>query len=178
MYEEIYELTPNQGKRRQRYKSIRSGRGHANRTEEGFRCQQCGAYVYTMPMLAGVNNRNHCPFCLWSQHVDYIKPGDRMSACKAVMQPIGLTVKAAHDKYSTKIKGELMLIHRCRDCSKVSINRIAADDQVEMLMRVYRDSLTMDEITKYHLNVAKIHLMQAKDERTVLLQLYGCYCQR
>ena len=57
--------------------------GNQYTMEKGFRCEHCGAYVYTLPMIAGVNNRNHCPFCLWSRHVDYLKPGDRMSACKA-----------------------------------------------------------------------------------------------
>jgi hypothetical protein len=177
MYEEIYELPTNQGWRRQKFKPIRPARRHSDKIENSFRCQHCGAYVYTLPMFAGVNNRNHCPFCLWSQHVDYIKPGDRMSACKAVMQPIGLTVKAGRDKYSTEIKGELMLIHRCSDCSKLSINRIAADDQAEVLVGVYRDSLIMSEITKNQLFLAEIHLMQATDESTVFLRLYGCYCQ-
>jgi len=177
MYEEIYELFPNQGRGRQKFKYIRSSRGHQENTETGFRCQHCGAYVYTLPVIAGVQNRNHCPFCLWSRHVDHFKAGDRMSACKAVMQPIGLTVKQGRDKYSTGNNGELMLVHRCSDCSKLSINRVAADDQADTVAWVYRSSLLLDEITVTHLNRANIRLLQAGDERTVLLQLYGCYCQ-
>ena len=60
-----------------------------------------------------------------------------------------------------------MLIHRCSDCSKLSINRIAADDQAEMVAGVFRTSLELDEITLNHLNHAKIHLLQARDEDTV-----------
>ncbi len=178
MYEEIYELPPNQDWGRRKYTAVRSTRWHQDKAEKGFKCQLCGAYVYTMPGIAGVQNRNHCPFCLWSRHVDYLKPGDRMSACKAVMQPIGLTVKEGRDKYSNNGKGELMLIHRCGDCSKLSLNRIAADDQADMLAGVYRASLALDEITINHLHLAKIHLLQANDESAVFLQLYGCYCQR
>lgn len=177
MYEEIYELPPSQGWRRHKSKPFRSAGGRAEKFEMGFRCHHCGAYVYTLPSIAGVNNRNHCPFCLWSRHVDHIKPGDRMSACKAVMQPIGLTVKQGRGKYTTDLSGELMLIHRCSDCDKLSINRIAADDQAEIVTWVYRASLSLDEVTITHLNHARIRVLQAEDERTVYLQLYGCYCQ-
>ena len=96
-----------------------------------------------------------------------------MSACKAAMQPIGLTLKQTRDKYVTDKTGELMLIHRCSDCSKLSINRIAADDQAEMVAGVFRASLSVDEITMNHLNHAKIYLLQARDENTVYSQLYG-----
>ncbi len=99
-----------------------------------------------------------------------------MSACKAIMQPIGLTVKQGRGKYITDTTGELMLIHRCSDCNKLSINRIAADDQAEMVAGVYRASLSMDEITLNHLNLAAIHLLQANDESTVFNQPYGRRC--
>ena len=42
-----------------------------------FRCHHCRADV---PEDApGTRNRNHCPFCLWSRHVD-IEPGDRAAS--------------------------------------------------------------------------------------------------
>jgi hypothetical protein len=173
MYEEIYNLPPNQSWGRRKFKSVRSTRRLPNLPEKGFRCQHCGAYVHTLPMIAGVNNRNHCPYCLWSRHVDYLKPGDRMSACKAIMKPIGLTMKQGRDKYMANKTGELMLIHRCSDCSKLSINRIAADDQVEMVAGVYQSSLLLDEITLNHLELAKIYILQAKDEGDIFSQLYG-----
>ncbi len=177
MLEGIYELPPNQGWGRRKFRLNRSTRRNPNTMEKGFRCDHCGAHVYTIPVIAGVNNRNHCPFCLWSRHVDYVKPGDRMSACKATMQPIGLTVKQSRDKFTLHKTGELMLIHRCSECSKLSINRIAADDQAEMVAGVYRESLSVDESILEHLNRAKINLLQADDESTVLKQLYGCCCQ-
>lgn len=175
MYEEICELLPGQSWGRRKYKAVRSIQWHLNKFENGFRCEHCEAYVYTLPVIAGVNNRNHCPFCLWSRHVDYLRPGDRMSACKATMQPIGLTVKQCRDKYASGISGELMLIHRCSDCSKLSINRIAADDQAEVVVGVYRASLSLDETTLKHLDLAQIYLLQVQDESSVFSQLYGRY---
>ncbi len=177
MYEEIYELPPNQGWGRQKFKTVRSSRGNLSKVEKGFKCRHCGAYVHDLPTIAGVNNRNHCPFCLWSRHVDHLKPGDRMSACKSVMQPIGLTVKHGRKKYWTDISGELMIIHRCSDCNKLSINRIAADDQAEVVTEVYRASLSLEETAVNQINLARIQLLQAKDESTVICQLYGRYSQ-
>ncbi|OGO26024.1 MAG: hypothetical protein A2136_02365, partial [Chloroflexi bacterium RBG_16_54_11] len=102
----------------------------------GFRCRYCQAFVHTIPELSGVQNRNHCPYCLWSRHLDLWAAGDRLSACKAGMQPIGLTVKPGRNKYASHLAGELMLVHLCLECNHVSINRIAADDAPDALMRL------------------------------------------
>ena len=83
-----------------------------------FTCVHCGNYVSAGQMLAGVQNRNHCPYCLWSRHLDLFKAGDRMAACKAPMQPIGLTLKAGHKKYASATGGEMMLVHICSGCKK------------------------------------------------------------
>ena len=50
----------------------------------GFICQNCGKEV--LPLTDG-SYRNHCPFCLYSLHVDII-PGDRASDCGGIMKPI------------------------------------------------------------------------------------------
>src|SRR4030065_2106742 len=112
-YEEIYELSPmwNGGELKWHHKRQPDYRFREN--GYGFRCCYCRAFVHTLPRLAGVKNRNHCPYCLWSRHVDLLQAGDRMSACKAIMQPIGLTVKQGRNKYGNYRSGELMLIHRC-----------------------------------------------------------------
>ena len=81
-----------------------------------FTCAHCHNYVSAGPMLAGVHNRNHCPYCLWSKHLDQFKAGDRMAACKAPMQPIGLTMKYSHKKYASVSGSELMLVHICGGC--------------------------------------------------------------
>ena len=175
MYREIYDLPENLSWEKSRLKATRSSRWRSHTAERGFTCQHCGAYVYTLPETAGVQNRNHCPFCLWSRHLDYQQPGDRMSACKAVMQPIGLTRKPAHNKYVCCQLGELMLIHRCSDCGKLSINRLAADDQSDIIAHIYRASLGLDEGTLQCLDEAGIHPLLGRDEFAVVSQLYGCY---
>ena len=106
-----------------------------------FTCAHCGYFVSAAHSLSGVNNRNHCPYCLWSYHLDLFAAGDRLSACKGPMKPIGLTMKKGRNKYRLEARGELMLIHECADCGSLSINRIAADDDSECILTVFQDSL-------------------------------------
>ncbi|MEN4012096.1 MAG: RNHCP domain-containing protein [Chloroflexota bacterium] len=106
-----------------------------------FVCKQCGYLVTVQPVFSGVLNRNHCPYCLWSRHVDLCAAGDRLSACKALMQPVGLTIKQEHKRYGHALQGEIMLIHQCVECAALSINRLAADDDPQGLLEVYERSL-------------------------------------
>ena len=78
----------------------------------GFTCAHCGAGV--LPLTNG-SYRNHCPFCLWSVHVDDAGPGDRLSACLGLMQPVELV---------SKRKG-WQVVHRCTRCGKTQPNKVA-----------------------------------------------------
>lgn len=53
------------------------------RRDEAFVCGHCGKDVGP----GGAKVRDHCPFCLWSRHVDDI-PGDRASNCGQLMRPV------------------------------------------------------------------------------------------
>lgn len=122
----------------------------------------------------GTRHRNHCPFCLWSKHLDSEKPGNRKSPCQAEMKPIGLTFKREGiDKYGKPKQGELMLIHQCNGCNKIAINRIAGDDNPEMILEVFQKSLTLDEQLRKKLEKDKIRLLTGKDEKQIRLQLFG-----
>lgn len=90
---------------------------------DGFICKNCGKSV--MPLTSGGRNRNHCPFCLFSLHVDENMPGDRASNCRALMKPIGVEVRRT---------GEYVLIHECEKCHKISKNRIAGDDDWDKIV--------------------------------------------
>ena len=83
-----------------------------------FYCINCTELV--ADSTAGTNQRNHCPRCLWSMHVDF-RTGDRSSACKSAMEPIAVWVKQ---------KGEWAIIHRCTKCGALRLNRIAGDDNL------------------------------------------------
>lgn len=79
------------------------------------------------PTVGGGRHRNHCPYCLHSRHVDERRPGDRASSCRATMQPIGVF---------TRHSGEQVLVHRCLGCGVERHNRVAADDDPLVLMRM------------------------------------------
>jgi hypothetical protein len=92
-------------------------RRFVGRGNDPFRCEKCGRDV---PPLRSGSYRNHCPFCLWSQHVDRA-PGDREETCGGMMEPIGLEQSG---------KKGFVIIHRCRLCGAVRRNRAALDDPV------------------------------------------------
>ncbi len=151
-----------------------AGRGKKHPLEDSFICSHCGAIIYTQPVISGVQNRNHCPHCLRSRHVDHAHPGDRLSACRGIMQPVGLTIKPSRNKYGAQHAGELMLIHRCRDCGKVSINRLAADDQVEQLMDIFFTSIEAEISLLHQLLDSGIHMLTQDDLGLVKCRLFGC----
>ncbi len=144
--------------------------------EDRFRCIHCGAEVYTLPMLSGVQNRNHCPYCLSSRHVDHLQAGDRLSACKAIMQPVGLAMKPGRNKYRSQATGELMVIHRCSECGKLSINRLAADDRADRLMDIYHRSAGAEISLLRQLELDGIRMLTGEDLWLVKGQLADC-CQ-
>jgi hypothetical protein len=96
--------------------------------QEPFVCAHCGASVEP---LKGTGCRNHCPKCLRSLHVDQDGPGDRLSECRMLMDPIAI------DQQS----GGFVIVHRCRGCKKEIRNKAAADDDVEVMGRVAAGSV-------------------------------------
>lgn len=136
-----------------------------------FTCRNCGRFVSANAALAGVNNRNHCPYCLWSRHLDLFDAGDRLSPCRALMRPLALAVKHSRKKYGGS--GELMLVHRCEECGGLSLNRIAADDLDTNLLEVYTASLGLP--TELRLSAAGngINLLGEREAGLVRLRLFG-----
>ena len=144
---------------------------HSASTFGDFKCGHCHVTVSSAHFLSGVNNRNHCPYCLWSCHLDLYAAGDRLSACKGQMRPVGLTMKLNRNKYRGDSGGELMLIHQCVDCDSLSINRIAADDDASSLLAVFGSSIE----TGIHSRCEGqgIRVLQANDSDLLHEQLYG-----
>ncbi len=154
--------------------SLSARQGHPCRRQEpdGFTCRHCGTFVSTATALSGVLNRNHCPYCLWSRHLDWRAPGDRLSACKSPMRPIGLTLKPGRDKYGSG-RGELMLIHVCLECGRLSINRLAADDDPQSVCAVFEDSLRLEAIMRQRMEAEGILALDAGGASLVRTRLYG-----
>lgn len=83
---------------------------------EEFICLNCGKKV--SPAKGG-KCRNHCNYCLYSQHVD-ITPGDRKHTCKGLMQPIKIE----------KRNKCLYIQHKCLKCGIKKWNKILEDDRI------------------------------------------------
>jgi hypothetical protein len=87
---------------------------------EPFNCEYCN----TSNPLPQKGIRNHCNTCLCSKHVDDDLPGDRDSKCHGQMTP-------------TSIKGsqkrEWILTHTCLECGKKNNNKIAEDDNIDII---------------------------------------------
>lgn len=83
---------------------------------EDFVCEHCGRNVPKHPEGSA---RNHCPFCLYSLHLDADSPGDRLSECHGLMKPVGIEYR--------KNKGD-MIVHQCEKCGKKIPNKVAPDD--------------------------------------------------
>lgn len=116
--------------RENKRKTFQKGYYKNHACKEVFICKECGREV--VPEGAGSGHRNHCPNCLTSLHLDE-EPGDRMADCGGHMEPIAVWVKK---------NGEWAIVHRCRQCGKISTNRIAADDNPMKLMSIAMKPLT------------------------------------
>lgn len=97
-----------------------------NHPIDSFLCAHCGT---TVPGESpGTRQRNHCPRCLRSLHLD-ITVGDRRSLCQGIMDPISLWVRQGM---------ELAVLHRCRRCGVIRSNRIAGDDNSATIREISR----------------------------------------
>jgi rubrerythrin len=94
------------------------------RNIEDFVCEHCGSKV------KGNGYTNHCPYCLYSKHVD-INPGDRQSNCGRLMEPIA--VESTNKGYT--------IIFRCIRCGTVKRNKSAENDDFEKILEIARKSI-------------------------------------
>lgn len=91
--------------------------------DDSFTCGHCHRFVGSLP--SGGLHRNHCPYCLYSRHVDAERSGDRASPCGGMMAPIGAFQRP---------NGEHVLVHRCERCGFERFNRLGADDDFELTL--------------------------------------------
>ena len=90
--------------------------------DEEFECEHCKKYVNKL----GYTCRDHCPFCLYSKHVD-INPGDRAENCHGDLEPVGL---------ETNAKKGYVIIYRCKKCGMIKKNKAADDDNIDLIIEL------------------------------------------
>ncbi len=89
--------------------------------DESFTCENCHKEVKPL----GYTARDHCPYCLYSKHVD-INPGDRQNTCNGLLKPTGI------EKYKDTYK----ILYKCETCHKGHKNIVATDDDMEKIIEI------------------------------------------
>ena len=92
-----------------------------NELDEGFICENCGKEVFHL----GYTSRDHCPYCLYSKHVD-INPGDRKNICCGLLKPIEIE----------KFKDTYKIVYKCIKCNTLHKNIIAKDDDMNEIIKI------------------------------------------
>ena len=92
-----------------------------NMLNESFICEKCGQKVEVALSTA----RDHCPYCLYSKHVD-IMPGYRANSCAGLLKPIGVE----------KFKKTFKLIYKCEKCNQTHKNIICDDDNMDLIIKL------------------------------------------
>ena len=87
--------------------------------DEEFECENCHKHVPRLKYTA----RDHCPYCLYSRHVDR-NPGDRACECCGALVPQGIR------KYRDTFK----IVYECAKCGQEKINIAAADDNMDLII--------------------------------------------
>lgn len=90
--------------------------------DEGFICENCNREVKPL----GYSCRNHCPYCLFSKHVDK-NPGDRQESCHGKLEPIKVEISS---------KKGYVIIHRCQKCGEKRKNIVAKDDNMDLVIKL------------------------------------------
>lgn len=92
------------------------------KNDAGFVCEHCKREVSAL----GYTSRDHCPYCLYSKHVDVL-PGDRANPCRGLLKPVQTLPDA---------KRGFIVLYRCESCGKTHRNAAARDDDSDLLIRL------------------------------------------
>jgi len=89
--------------------------------DDEFTCEYCNKLIKPL----GYTARDHCPYCLYSKHVD-IMPGDRNNNCLGLLKPIGIE----------KFKDTFKIIYKCQKCGQNHKNIMAKDDDMNLIIEL------------------------------------------
>ena len=90
--------------------------------DEEFICENCGKKVSKL----GYTSRDHCPYCLYSKHVDKM-PGDREETCHGLLKPIQVELDS---------KKGYVIKYKCEKCGTIKKNKAAEDDDKDLLIKL------------------------------------------
>lgn len=96
------------------------------KNDNEFRCENCHKKVGKL----NYTTRDHCPFCLYSKHVD-INPGDRLNTCQGLLKPIDVE----------KFKNTYKIIYKCEKCGQIHKNVMAKDDNMDLMIELMKKDI-------------------------------------
>ena len=94
------------------------------KNDGGFICVNCEKEVSPLKYTS----RNHCPYCLYSLHVD-IMPGDRNNTCMGILEPV-------LSEPGNNLKKSYIITFRCKKCGGQTRNKAASDDNTKLLINL------------------------------------------
>jgi hypothetical protein len=101
-------------------------------------------------------------------------PGDRKSDCKARMEPIALAFKNYEvNPFTRRGSGEVMIVHQCVSCDKVSPNRIAGDDNEYQILTLLEETLKLDSTLLNRIKNLAINIVTPNNREDILISLFG-----
>lgn len=90
------------------------------------------------------------------------------------MKPIGLVFKhITYNPFTDKTSGELMIVHLCLNCDKISTNRIAGDDNAQSIIQLLDEPKSLDPTLIHRLHCSNLTPLTRQDEQQVLACLFG-----
>lgn len=89
--------------------------------DKSFICINCRKKVNKLIY----SSRDHCPFCLYSIHIDYL-PGDRKNKCKGILEPINLRL----------LNQKMQIEYICKKCKYHLYNIVAKDDDKKIINKI------------------------------------------
>lgn len=95
------------------------------KNDKPFVCANCGKEVSPL----GYTSRDHCPYCLYSIHIDNI-PGDRANTCHGLLKPFMVEPNS---------KKGYIISYKCTKCGEIKRNKSADDDDFDVLLAIAKD---------------------------------------
>lgn len=75
--------------------------------------------------------------------------------------------------FTNRESDELMIIHQCLNCSKLSPNRIAGDDNEYQILFILKESINLDEKLTAQLKNLGLELITTSNKEGALISLFG-----
>jgi hypothetical protein len=90
------------------------------------------------------------------------------------MQPIATAFKNYEiNPFTNRGSGELMIVHQCLSCDKISPNRIAGDDNEYQTLSILEDSFNLDSSLITKIKNLGINIITPENKEDALISLFG-----